>query len=256
MKTITLRIACRTSLVFAVFYFAVCWTELPMVDGDEIVSSPSDEHQTATAAYVKELERDWNGVQTSVAVDPSSPKDEGNIELDELVSFLDTRLRSKQMRLDCVRVIAAENRDAFSGLGVNAFVLLLTKYVERETLVSLLAQVCPRRVYTHAAIEFWLVYQSRKTLSDGLLVLCDAYDASCRADTRREIVTAIRQGMRALGVISKDDAGLVRACRKWYAQNKSIYVPNREYGENVILPVARYATVGLFVRRECVDEAR
>lgn len=171
-----------------------------------------------------------------------------------------SKLLTDAIKLECMR---HSDKDLLDGLqmisddklryaAVQALVIVFIDSGNRNALVRLVANWCPRRVLT-TDIEFWLAYQSRKTIKDGVAVLWEAYAISNNQAAKKEIANALKRGFLALGVVGSRDAEIVSKCRLLYTSHRSSLVPNIDYSDNAMHPRGNpgiedpYAKTGLFV---------
>lgn len=112
-------------------------------------------------------------------------------------------------------------------------VVILGEENAREELVWLLAARCPTRMFLDLPVEYFLAGSEK--LTDGVLVLCDAFEKSSNVRNRSRIAIALRRGFTAVGVREKDDAAFVAAVRTWYLRNRDDVELNRaEYCSRLI----------------------
>ena len=154
---------------------------------------------------------------------------------------------------ELVNSLKSVSDDGFRCMAIQALVATFTESGARLPLVEVLANWCPRKVFA-SDVEFWLAYQTRNTMKDGVAVLWEAYERSHDAGAKKEIADALRRGFLALGVVDSHDDGVVTKSRAWYEVHRIDWSPNLRYGDNTMHPRGNpglrdpYATNGLFVR--------
>jgi hypothetical protein len=151
-------------------------------------------------------------------------------------------------------VLANEDR-GFANLTLCKLIQVLAEAGDRNSLRMLLARRCPDRVTLHTSLEAALIVVHRKTLTDGALVLCDAFDDSTQDDVRQRIAKALRRAFSFAKLDSANDKQFISDCRKWYLKNRAAYVPNLRYCEQFTVDEFPYSVEGVLISKDA-DEAR
>ncbi len=117
---------------------------------------------------------------------------------------------------------------------------------ERDSLVTVLAHACPRKVGLQDP-EVPVVLTSRG-IDDPVTVLFDAYVAATSVDAKATLAGAVRRGFTFTGDLPADDDLMVVRCREWYDRHRTEVVPNLDYVHNAHMggPADRWQTHGLF----------
>jgi hypothetical protein len=131
-------------------------------------------------------------------------------------------------------------------------IIYLAKHGYRAELVQVLAARCPSRISTHTDIEFFLILQDTRTLSDPILILCEAYDQSRSAAAKRHIAAALTRGFQALIPLPSDEEKIVQECRTWYVKHRNEIDVNLDYGNNALIASNPYAKTPLFKLKSAV----
>jgi hypothetical protein len=173
----------------------------------------------------------------------------------KLSNVLKNRFSSAQLRelaKDCdVLPVEAKDWGEFARALIAEMIITFLKAGDRESLVTLLSTRCPREVYLHTEIEYYIVREGQK-LSDPILILAEAYAKSRVPQARRELAAAVRRGFDKLGIVGKEDDAFVKNAMDFYKQNKDQLYFNSDYYMNAavnILPPG-YEHNSLFKKRD------
>lgn len=140
----------------------------------------------------------------------------------------------------------ATAKDGTFGYGVlQDVVYLLKDCQERELLTWLLSNNCPTKMF-FSQIECAMVIIRADKVSDGVLVLCDAYEQSQNDSSRKMLYTALERGFRFLRIKTATADDYVSEVRKWYLENREAYEPNHDYLDSAHFDYD-YEREGMFV---------
>jgi hypothetical protein len=178
--------------------------------------------------YLNNLQVDWDARVNSSPRVRQAPDDSSRSTYahQELALLLMEQCRTAQARQRIVEVLRFDQLPALADEVAFDMAWILAHGRDRENLVSLLSVRCPP-IAGRRNIESLMVEQSR--IPDGLLVLCDAFDASSVASVRTELARALRRALSPLGIDDPDDQNMVRASRQWFMPHKDKVKPNLEY---------------------------
>jgi hypothetical protein len=175
--------------------------------------------------------------------------------LKELETVISSRVPKDQMNefvLAATANVTAPNSGSwYHRATVEALAVVLSKRGERDALVKLLSRAYPDRIY-YGDVEFWVAYQARDTLPDGILLLCKAFRQSNDPKVRAKIAASLSRAFRANGLDMGDDGATVDACESWYSKNKETIKPNIAYDDNRMHPNRtrdHYAKTPLFISK-------
>jgi hypothetical protein len=158
---------------------------------------------------------------------------------EELVKLLKKELTGQELReigtFSAGIPIGEKDRDGYAH-GLACALLSVFLYAkDRDCLVSLLSNICPRPSLYYE-IEFYLAfYGEQEKLEDPILILGDAYAKSTAPQVRKELAEAVRRGFAGLGVRGADDDEYVENAMRWYRWNRWQYVVDMRYGSNDVV---------------------
>jgi hypothetical protein len=185
---------------------------------------------------LKAIESDWRRQQADIELERNG-KDRYAQATELLRRTIQDRIGDdKMLTRRLIDEILVEEDEGFPAAVLQEMIVTHCRQNDRDALVSLFAQHCPKRMYLDGSIEEYLVIVFHEQLPDGLLVLCDAFDRSKSDRVRRQLAEALRRGLTAVGVDADDDEEFVAASREWYERNRSAYDFNWEYLQKGIHP--------------------
>ena len=159
--------------------------------------------------------------------------------------------RTTQSRRRFVSVLCCDQSNGFDNFDNEVegdLVWICARVRDRENLTRLLSMRYPRLGWD-GRIERAVV---NSEFPQGLLVLCDAFDASSNARIKKALASGLRTALSPLGVDKHGDEEMVEASRDWFISQGDKYKPNPWYEpENATVDSSgRSHYAGLFIPRE------
>jgi len=118
---------------------------------------------------------------------------------------------------------------SFVDTTTQAFVVVLSRRRDRQTLVELLSRCCPSKI-VNEPIEFCLAAAGDPSLPrppwddglpDGILILCDAFEQAKSQTVRATIAQAMTRAFGSQIRTGPNNSEIVSESRGWYLKNRS-----------------------------------
>lgn len=196
--------------------------EPPAPDRPASPAAATDSASTPEAAPEANIEArlhaQWQAKVKGLDLNQASGINESNETIRKLVGALS----AEEFELLCAHVISLtpSTMTPFQ-MDLLAFAAMrMARTGDRERLVGLLAQRCPRAI-PPAPIEFTLAAEERRgKLPDGFTVLVDAYRAATNDEARATLLSAMAAAMPSLRAKNPDDTAFVAAVESWHAARR------------------------------------
>ncbi len=133
-------------------------------------------------------------------------------------------LRARAGEPDEVSRVAADWEDRV----LEQLVIYLVASGDRENLVRLLSISCPDLIYLEP-VEWQVGRRGTETLSDPILVFCDAYERSTVLGARKALAKALHRAFPLLYREGGGEGAFVQCCRQWYLEHKDALTVHPEY---------------------------
>ena len=122
--------------------------------------------------------------------------------------------------LDYMKAKRLDELTSFEAGALGMLARKLGKSGDRERLVSLLSNNCPREVGP-VTIEYDLAVDERmKKMPDAFVALVEAYRVAQNAQAKATLLTALSDALPSLRASIPNDDAFVSACAEWHRKNR------------------------------------
>lgn len=187
---------------------------------------------------MREIENEWQTLWDAYYHDPT--RNHSKTEFLNVSVAVD-RLFRQRLSGRSLRQLAASSekapiptREQSASFVSGVLAFMVERFVEwgdRESLVELLSKRCPSRIQWVVSIEYYLAYSGWR-FKDPIRILGDAHSKCQVPETRHALAAAVRRSFAGFGIHGNDDAEFVSTAMRWYTNEKSGLIVNREYYRN------------------------
>lgn len=205
-------------------------------------------HHSTMDRHWEDIHRTWLAKKAAFDWQKVEAKNIGPTQTELLIASI-RQQRGNASDIELVNTLESVVDTEFHYAAVQSLIATFTRSGARIPLMQLLAKYCPRKEYS-SDVEFWLAYQTQKTMKDGVAVLWEAYGISNCPRAKKELAEALRRGLLAMGLKSSNDDEIVKLCRQWHSVHRTHWIPNLDYADNCMHPREindPYTKHGLFV---------
>jgi hypothetical protein len=243
-------LACNSALVATMVFVLPCCNRGPATMPDDgRVNAPLNKKVVQPIQKTPaEIEAIW--IRRINAIDESNSKARFGSESVEFQSVLSEDC-SQSDRDELLNYAASapggSNKAGFPRIVVAGLIAFYAERGDRANLVAVLAEASPQKVGLRD-VEDYIVLSSRG-ISEPVSILFDAFALSQSPSARAAISDSMRRGFAFVGTLPDDDVELVAWCKKWYEENRTMYIENSDYSQNSSMGSSpgRYRSNGLFV---------
>jgi hypothetical protein len=196
------------------------------------------------------IERNWK----KLVVRPDIEKrDQYNHGIDTLTRLIAFEFSDQELHEVAVSMATMptkyDEQTGFDEHLLQAVVIVSVKHGREDSLIALVSNQCPERIFNDNDIEWYVVMFGRK-IKDPILIFGKAYERCQVAEVKHRIAECVRRAFLASGIDDKDDGKLMKKAMLWYKERKDHLVVNEDYADNIIDVGYKYRTRPLFVEKQ------